>query len=133
MMERNYDTSIDTYTPTMMGFELPYGFRFKRSRQVIDIIRTAICRVTRMVNPAMQHWSVFATVFAMATHFVDYTVSLWRSKVVLTSAGASRSVSSDAFYKLLKRVTTTNAIITYESLSDLRRQWQSSHENDLYA
>ena len=116
MMERDYGISIDTYTPTMMGFELPYGFRFKRFQQVIDIIRTAICRVTRMVNPTAQHWSVFATVFAMVAHFVVYTVGLWRSKVVLTSAGASRSVSSDAFYKLLKRVTTTNAIITYESL-----------------
>ena len=107
-MERNYDTSIDTYTPTMMGFELPYGLGFKRSQQVIDTIRTAICRVTRMVNPtADELQSVFATVFAMATHyvvpvyataahFVVYMVSLWRGKVVSTSAGASRSVSSEA-------------------------------------
>ena len=108
MMERNYDTSIDTYTPTMMGFELPYGLRWKRSRQVIDIIRTAICRIMRMINPTAEELqAMFATVFAMMAHYVVPVnataarfmvcmVSLWRGEVVSTSAGASRSVSSEA-------------------------------------
>ena len=108
MMERNYDTSIDTYTPTMMGFELPYGLRWKRSRQVIDIIRTAVRRIILMINPTTDELqAMFAIVFAKmahyvvpvnatAAHFVVCMVSLWRGEVVSTSAGASRSVSSEA-------------------------------------
>ena len=126
----------------MMGFELPYGFWFKRSRRVIDIIHTAVCRISKMVNPTIQHWSVFATVFAMMAHFVVYTVSLWQGKVVSTSAGASRSVSKELLlgkmrcleesmrhvarrllrYTLWLHYRTISfrlqsAIITYESLS----------------
>ena len=142
----------------MMGFELPYGFWFKRSRQVIDIIHTAVCRIARMVNSTIQHWSMFATVFAMMAHFVVYTVSLWQGKVVSTSAGASRSVSKELLlgkmrcleesmrhvarrlfrYTLwlqyrMRSFRLQSAIITYESLSDLKRHWLSSHENDLHA
>ena len=135
----------------MMGFELPYG-SWRRSRRVIDIIHTAVCRITRMDNPTIQHWSMFSTVFAMMAHFVVYTVSLWQGKVVSTSAGASRSVrkmrcleeSMRHVARRLLRYTLwlqyrmrgfrlQSAIITYESLSDLKRHWLSSHENDLYA
>ena len=48
-----------------------------------------------MVNPVIQRWSMFATVFAMMAHFVVYTVSLWQDEMVSTSAGASRSVSKE--------------------------------------
>ena len=80
----------------------------KRSRRVIDIIRTAICRIMRMINPTAEELqAMFATVFAMMTYyvvpvnataarFVVCMVSLWRGEVVSTSAGASRSVSSEA-------------------------------------
>ena len=74
----------------------------RRSRRVIDIIRTAVCRIIRMDNPTIQHWSMFAAVFAMMAHFVVYTVSLWRGDVVSTSAGASRSVSKELLLGMMR-------------------------------
>ena len=151
-------TLIDMYTPTMMGFELPYGLRCKRSRQVIDIIHTTVCRITEMVNSTMRHWSVSSTVFATMVHFVVFTVVSLANWVVWTSAGDSRSVSKEFLlgkircleesmrhvarrllrYTLWLQYRTRgfrlqSAIITYESLSDLKRHWLSSHENDLHA
>ena len=79
-----------------------------------DPDRSLILYVQRFVESKMissttdERQAMFATVFAMMAHYVVPVnataarlmvcmVSLWRGEVVSTSAGASRSVSSEAW------------------------------------